>query len=408
MNNGWKIFYTAKATLPEEMEKPTYAEMVKFLFGTLNMKWEDLKSMYQHVTARIIYFKCHKEETMRHLIENYNGAFFKYDNGNVARVAMTEENESFRYVRVWGLPPEAPNEDVMAFFGQYGEVRKVVRELFPKELNCPIETGVRGVYMDLKKDLSHFMYIRNCRIKVHYVGMKDKCHICGSTEHIRNDCPRRPTSVGSPVFRWNMVNNNGAQNSVMTNLNDLYTTTNHATTTTTTTKNVEKAAPTTAMATIPTNTTPTSSFAVPHGSQTSLEKFIKNTSTITTALQQKTTTTSEKNSFANDNLGLPSNIVPISLNDENRAMSVLSNENKNDDSNVSKVTNTKKEVQRQGRRESVVGSSVNTRSRSNSSTSSIKSGRGRSKKKKNLPVETVALGLEPEYSDNEMSVDNNV
>jgi hypothetical protein len=42
--------------------------------------------------------------------------------------------------------------------------------------------------------------------------MKEKCHICGSTEHMRNDCPRKVQPIITPISRM--------QN--MTNLNDLF------------------------------------------------------------------------------------------------------------------------------------------------------------------------------------------
>jgi hypothetical protein len=210
---NWKIQFTAKAKLPDNVEKPTYGEMVRFMFETLGLKCEEIKCMHLSVSGREIFFRCYKEETMRKIVDEFDGAHFHYNSGAVAPVQMSQESETLKYVRVWGIPPDAPDDDVARFFGHYGEVKRVVREKYPRELNCPIETGVRGVYMDLRRDLSHFMYIRNFKIKVYYEGMKERCHGCGSTEHIRVNCPNRP--VVTPAAR-------AATNVNMVNLNNMF------------------------------------------------------------------------------------------------------------------------------------------------------------------------------------------
>jgi hypothetical protein len=204
---NWKIQFTAKATLPGNADKPSYAEMVGFLFGTLGLKHEDVKSMYLSVTAKEIFFRCFNEHTVQKIVDEFDGAPFKFQNGTVVNVKMSHESECLKYVRVWGIPPDAPDGDVARFFAHYGEVKRVVRERYPRELQCPIETGVRGVHMDLRQDLPHFMYIRNYRIKVHYDGQKERCFGCGSTEHVRLNCPKKAITPASRV-QHNMVNLN--------------------------------------------------------------------------------------------------------------------------------------------------------------------------------------------------------
>jgi hypothetical protein len=206
---NWKIQFTAKATLPANAEKPSYAEMVNFLFGTLEMKCEDIKCMQQSVSGKEIYFRCFKEETMRKIVDEFDDAVFKFESGAVARVQMSQESETLKYVRVWGIPPDAPDGDVARFFAYYGDVKRVIREKYPRELNCPIETGVRGIHIDLRQELPHFMFIRNFRIKVHYEGQKERCFGCGSTEHIRSECPKKTITPASRVATMgNMTNLN--------------------------------------------------------------------------------------------------------------------------------------------------------------------------------------------------------
>jgi hypothetical protein len=162
--------------------------------------------MYLSVTGKEIFFRCLNEQAVQKLVDDYDGANFKYENGTTTSVKMSHESECIKYVRVWGIPPDAPDGDVARFFGNFGDVKRVVRERYPRELNCPIETGVRGIHMDLRQDLPHFMYIRNFRIKVHYEGQKERCFGCGSTEHIRANCQKQSMTPASRVEQ--MVNLN--------------------------------------------------------------------------------------------------------------------------------------------------------------------------------------------------------
>jgi hypothetical protein len=50
--------------------------------------------------------------------------------------------------------------------------------------------------------------MRGFRIKIHYYGMKERCHICGSAEHMKNECPKKPAPVGSPITRHSSLNLN--------------------------------------------------------------------------------------------------------------------------------------------------------------------------------------------------------
>jgi hypothetical protein len=394
MDNNWKVYYTAKATLPADTDKALYSEMVGYLFGTLKLKWEDLHSMYQHVKQRIIYFKCLREETMRYIIDNFDGSMFKFANGNVARVEMSEECADLKYVRVWGLPPEAPEKDVAEFFQYFGTVRRMVRERYPKELNCPIYTGVRGIFMEIKKDIPHFLYIRNYQIKIHYEGMKEKCYLCGSLDHIRSNCPRKPVSVGSPTFRWNQTEN-ASSNSNMTNLNSLL----NKTATTTQASTIPLVTSTTEMATTTTitsslSTTPITYAATASSSQSATMSTNDNNLIVTDENSNKNNTNSiniQKNISEPSINTIPIPIIQTNTTEDSDVESVSSMDFEHNVDGVDNEVNKQNSFKRPSREKDSFKSSIITRSRSNSSATSVKSsGRGKPKKKKGLPLEVIA------------------
>jgi hypothetical protein len=204
---------TVKVQLPGQCEKPMDAEVIRWIVQDLKMKAEELIGVAQNpANDGIIFLKCINEAIMNGLIDKYNGTSFKYNDGTLVHVEMSVASENIRYVRIFGLPFEVEDEHIAGFFGSFGVVKRLVREKFPSHYNFDVYSGVRGVHIDLKKDVPSFLYMRGFRVKIHYYGMREKCHICGSADHMKGECPKKPASVGTPAARLG----------TMTNLNELF------------------------------------------------------------------------------------------------------------------------------------------------------------------------------------------
>lgn len=207
---------TVKVQLPEHSEKPLDVEVLKWVINGLKLKADEIVGLAQNpVNDGAIFIKCVSEDTMKEIIESHDGAVFRYENGTEVTVKLSVAAENVRYIRVFGLPFEVEDEHIAAYFGSYGKVKRLVKEKFPPQYNFDVLSGVRGVYIDLKKDVPTFLYIRGVRVKVHYFGMKERCHICGSCDHMKNECPKKPTPIVSPMVRIETMR-------TMTNLNDLF------------------------------------------------------------------------------------------------------------------------------------------------------------------------------------------
>jgi hypothetical protein len=204
---------TVKVQLQGYCEKPLDLEVIGWMVRDLELKAEDIYGVAQNPSNDgVIFIKTFTEDMMYEIIRKYNGTMFKYSNGSAVRVEMTVATENSRYVRIFGLPFEADDQYIHGFFGQFGTVKRVVREKFPSHCNFDSYSGVRGVHIDLRKDVPPFLYMKGYRVKIHYYGMKEKCHICGSPDHMKNECPKKPMSIGTPATRLE----------AMTNLNTLF------------------------------------------------------------------------------------------------------------------------------------------------------------------------------------------
>jgi Zinc knuckle len=207
---------TIKVQLPSQNEKPLDAEMLRWVILDLELKDEEIVGVGQNpANDGVMYIKCVSEAKMREVIEKYDGTLFKYLNGIAVRVTMTEASENIRYVRIFGLPFEVEDEHIESFFRSFGIVKRLVKEKYPAHYNFHVLSGVRGVYIDLKREIPAFLHMRGVRVKIHYYGMKAKCHICGSLDHMKSECPSKPMPIVTPTARLNVE-------SRMQNLNALF------------------------------------------------------------------------------------------------------------------------------------------------------------------------------------------
>lgn len=94
-----------------------------------------------------------------------------------------------RYVRVFDLPPEVSDVDLVTVMQRYGKIKRTVRERFPADFHLDLFTGVRGVYMNVEKEIPDVLYFRNRTGRVYYDGIKAKCFRCKSELHFKKDCP---------------------------------------------------------------------------------------------------------------------------------------------------------------------------------------------------------------------------
>lgn len=108
----------------------------------------------------------------------------------MTKVQVDQACRIFRYVRIFNLPPEIEDRDIQYVLGQYGTIRQHVRERFPSELNVNIFTGVRGVHMEISREIPAHLYVGHFRARIFYDGLKNKCFYCKNEGHEKSNCPK--------------------------------------------------------------------------------------------------------------------------------------------------------------------------------------------------------------------------
>lgn len=173
--------------------RPTLAEMVNFV-RMLEINADDIEAVYRISEEKAVFIKCKTEEAMLNALKNNNDELdFKYVDGKVVKVRMSPAGGVIQYVRIYDLPPELPDRELVAVLGIYGKVKRVVREKFPAEFGLNVHTGVRGAYMDVRKEIPPSLIFANRKGNIFHDGLKNKCFLCKFEGHHMNTCPKRKT-----------------------------------------------------------------------------------------------------------------------------------------------------------------------------------------------------------------------
>lgn len=184
---------TVKNTLafvfPENAAQPNLAEMAGFI-KTLIGDVSTMDTTYKISDEKSVFIRFRSEEAMKFCLENNSETLpFHYTNGKKVMVHMCIAGGNTRYVRIFDLPPEVSDEDLTSVLAKYGVVKRTVRERFPMEFQLDLFTGVRGVYMNIDRDIPEILHFQNRKGRIFYAGRKAKCFTCRSDTHLKKSCP---------------------------------------------------------------------------------------------------------------------------------------------------------------------------------------------------------------------------
>lgn len=180
---------TVKLKFGVQNRVPTNAEMFAF-FRKQNWNEDMLSAMYKEDYSLLVKFRS-KQLMLDVLARFGDHVEFEYEDGSKVMLVVSAACGVFKYVRVFGLPPEVEDKPIAEVLGKFGNIHQMVRERFPAETGFPIWNGVRGIHMEVTAELPAQVYVHHIRARVYYDGFQNKCFSCGSTEHLKVDCPKK-------------------------------------------------------------------------------------------------------------------------------------------------------------------------------------------------------------------------
>lgn len=180
---------TIKLRFGSHTRNPTNEEVFKF-FTDQGWSCDDLSAMYREDYSLFVRFQS--DAFMKRVLGKLGTSVaFQYADGRHVQVSVTTANGMFRYVRIFGLPPEVKDEQIATVLSKYGTIHQLVRERYPAETGFPIWNGIRGAHMELVSEIPAQLHIQHIRTRIFYEGMQNKCFVCGALDHLKANCPKR-------------------------------------------------------------------------------------------------------------------------------------------------------------------------------------------------------------------------
>lgn len=188
--NKKMISNTVKFAFPPGSQRPDWVEIAGFL-KTLDSDLMTMEAVYKMATDRSLCIKYKSEAAMQEALQrNKDGIKFLYTSGRSVELRMLMAGVDVHYVRIFDIPPEVDDKELLLALGKYGNIHRAVREKFPTGLGLDhLYTGVRGVYMEVNNDIPPALDVAKWKAKIYYDGLKEKCFHCQLEGHMRSACP---------------------------------------------------------------------------------------------------------------------------------------------------------------------------------------------------------------------------
>lgn len=149
---------------------------------------EQVHTIYQDNAEKCIYIKFMKEERYKEFLNNNKESTFKYTNGAETSVNIIPANNKTKYVWIFNLPTDVTDAEIAEKLKEYGQITGTKREKYAASTCWRVFSGVRGVFIDLMKEIPQSLTVVDFKCRVYHEGQKERCFKCGSENHIKSNC----------------------------------------------------------------------------------------------------------------------------------------------------------------------------------------------------------------------------
>ena len=185
---------TALFVIDGDGEVLSALEFQRFLKNGLKLHCQDVEGIQREFGSQRVYVKFKTQEVCDRIVAASDGKHHHVTEEGVAH-AITVSHTGFGYkdVKVFNVPFELSNAAVSRALEQYGRVHRVINASYGRDYPFPVDSGIRILKMELRKNIPSFVNIgvSGVRATVVYEGQVRTCAVCNEPGHLRFDCPRR-------------------------------------------------------------------------------------------------------------------------------------------------------------------------------------------------------------------------
>ena len=182
---------TLKVIFASGVRAPAHLDVIRFTANVLKIPAPEVHTIYKDENDRCFYIKFLDEPDFNCFVSGMEEQYrFEYGDGESTFVKLEVASRLFRYVRIFNLPPEVDDKDIAAALGQFGTIRQHVRERYPADYGYAVFSGIRGVHMEISKEIPANLYISHFKARLYYEGLKNRCFFCKQEGHLKAECPK--------------------------------------------------------------------------------------------------------------------------------------------------------------------------------------------------------------------------
>lgn len=204
--NTFKLCFASNVTIP------AYIDILRFVANVLKVPAEKVHSIYKDENDQSFYLKFMDDGGFNKFHSEIDEVYqFQCKNGQCLSIKLEMASRLFRYVRIFNLSPEIEDKDIAIVMSRFGKIRQQVRERYPADLQYAVFSGVRGVHMEVEKEIPANLFIGHFRVRIFYEGSKNKCFFCKAEGHLKVNCPKLASLKiidAENENRYNRVNTN--------------------------------------------------------------------------------------------------------------------------------------------------------------------------------------------------------
>ncbi|CAG9819999.1 unnamed protein product [Phaedon cochleariae] len=151
-------------------KKPSNTNLHMWIKNVLKCTVDQIVGIqFDHVKHKI-FLKLVSNWQMQAILQKFNDGIVKYvEDGEEFDVYITEDTDDI-LIKIFDFPLELENNKIKEKMSQYGVVRSMRKEKYAEEGLFNVETGIRSMWISMKKPIPSYITIEGCTSLITYAN----------------------------------------------------------------------------------------------------------------------------------------------------------------------------------------------------------------------------------------------